>query len=263
MKYICEKCNKEFNQKSNYDRHINRKKSCVSEEKTLQDIHNTTCEFCSHVFSQLSALKKHKNICKEKPTEMEELKTIMIQMKEIMDQQSQELKEIKNKPTNITNNNTYIQHNTINVRAYGNEDLSHLTIDDYAKIFNKGCFAIPEIAKYIYCNDEKPENRNIYIKNYKDEYILTFDGTDWNIERKDDILNNMIENKKNFLESKYDDYRKELPKRAVILFQKFLNRSDNNEVINNIKDELKNEFYKNRHHVEKKPNKKKKTNKKY
>ena len=257
--HICDKCGKEFYKKSTYVKHINRKTSCVDQENKQQKEQNKICEYCNKKFSRLYTLKNHMLKCKQKPTELEELKKIIIEMK-------QEMNEKLDKPINITNNtnntnNTYIQQNNIiNVRAYGNEDLSHLTFDDYAKIFNKGCFAIPEIAKYIYCNDEKPENRNIYIKNYKDEYILTFDGTDWNIERKDDILNNMIENKKNFLESKYDDYRKELPKRAVTLFQKFLNRSDNDEVINNIKDELKNEFYKNRHHVEKKPNKKKKKN---
>jgi hypothetical protein len=79
--------------------------------------------------------------------------------------------------------------------------------------------------------------------------MFTFDGSDWDIEKKDDVLNNMIENKKNLLESKFDDMQSELPKYAITMFKKFLERSDNDEVKNSIKDELKNMFYKNRNHV--------------
>jgi hypothetical protein len=90
---------------------------------------------------------------------------------------------------------------------------------------------------------------NVYIKNFKDDYMFTFDGKDWDIEKKDVVLNNMIENKKNFLESKFDDVQGSLPQYAITMFKKFLERSDDNEVIDNIKDEMKNMFYKNRNHV--------------
>jgi hypothetical protein len=150
----------------------------------------------------------------------------------------------------IVNNTINVQQNII-VTPFGKEDLSFLTLKDYTKIFNKGCYSIPEIVKLIHCNEDKPEFMNVYIKNFKDEYMFTFDGKDWDIEKKDDVLNNMIENKKNLLESKFDDMQDSLPQYAINMFKKFLERSDNNEVKNSIKDELKNMFYKNRNCVSK------------
>jgi hypothetical protein len=259
MVYCCEKCQKEFLKKSNYLTHINRKKSCIPEEHEQEKILKRTCQYCFDIYASPYAMKTHINICKKKPTELEELKQIIVQLNDKLnnalteqnDKINNELKEIKEKvdKPNITNNNTFNVQNNIIVTPFGKEDLSFLTIKDYKKIFNKGCYSIPEIVRLIHCNDNKPEFMNIYIKNYKDEYIFTFDGKDWDIEKKDDIFNNMIENKRNLLESKFEDFQDELPKYAIDMFKKFLEKSDDNEVINSMKDELKNMFYKNRNHV--------------
>ena len=266
MEYTCEKCGTKFKKKSHYVQHINRKTSCIKEEKTLQDIKNRTCQYCSYVFTQTNSLKKHLNICNENPKKLkkpkkikitkaqklEKLEEIILKLNDKIDTQTDELKKLKDKTLNSTINiQNNIQQNII-VNAYGKEDLSHITIEDYKKILQKGCYSVPELIKYVHCNSKKPENRNIYIKNYKDDYILTFDGKEWNMEKKDDVFVNIIENRKNFLESKFDDYYNELSKPAKSTFKKFLERSDNNEVINNIKEELKNEFYKNRKYVKKK-----------
>ena len=252
MKYICEKCNMKFNQKSNYERHINRKTSCIKEEKYEQDIKKRTCEYCCKVFSDIRCVTRHIKSCKEKPSKEDELKQLLIHMQKTIDDQNEKINNLQGNTTNnITNNNTINIQQNIVINAYGKEDMSHITIEDYKKILQKGCYSISELIKYVHCNAKKPENRNIYIKNYKDDYILTFDGTDWNMEKKDDVFVNIIENRKNFLENKFEDYYDQLSKPAKSTFKKFLERSDNNEVINNIKEELKNEFYKNRTHIKK------------
>jgi hypothetical protein len=255
MKYYCEKCNTEFLKKYNYEKHINRKTPCVLEEKELYDIERKSCQYCPKILSTAHTCQVHMTTCKYKPSELEQLKQIILEMNNKLNNGLKEIKEeikadkIKTNITNVTNiHNNNIQNNII-VSPFGKEDLSFLTLKDYKKIFNKGCYSIPEIVKLIHCNDSKPEFMNIYIKNFRDEYMFTFDGKDWDIEKKDDVLNNMIENKKNFLESKFDDMQNELPQYAITMFKKFLERSDNDEVKNNIKDELKNMFYKNRHHV--------------
>jgi DNA adenine methylase len=43
VKYNCEKCGKEFNQKSNYTAHINKKKTCVIETKINEIIYDNNC----------------------------------------------------------------------------------------------------------------------------------------------------------------------------------------------------------------------------
>jgi hypothetical protein len=251
MIYCCEKCKAEFLKKSNYDQHINRKTPCILEKKEQYDLNKRSCQYCPKILASVNGAKVHMLTCKYKPSDMEKLTQIIIEM----NNELKELKEKVDKPsiTNVTNiQNNNIQNNTIQniiVVPFGKEDLSFLTLKDYKKIFNKGCYSIPEIIKLIHCNDDKPEYMNVYIKNFKDEYMFTFDGKDWDIEKKDVVLNNMIENKKNLLESKFDDMQNDLPQYAINMFKKFLERSDNDEVKNNIKDELKNMFYKNRNHV--------------
>jgi hypothetical protein len=255
MIYCCEKCKIEFLKKFSYDRHINRKTPCAPDEKEEYDLERRSCQYCPKVLSSVSSCQAHMTTCKFKPSEVEQLKQIIIEMNDKLNAkinvQTNELKEIKEKvdKPNVTNVNIQNVHNNIIVMPFGKEDLSFLTLKDYKKIFNKGCYSIPEIVKLIHCTDNRPEFMNVYIKNFKDEYMFTFDGKDWDIEKKDDVLNNMIENKKNLLESKFDDMQHELPQYAITMFKKFLERSDDDEVKNNIKDELKNMFYKNRHHV--------------
>ena len=45
--YKCDKCNKEFNQKSNYMAHINRKKSCNTNDNTNIILYK--CEICDKI----------------------------------------------------------------------------------------------------------------------------------------------------------------------------------------------------------------------
>jgi uncharacterized C2H2 Zn-finger protein len=241
--FQCEKCDITFKTKYDYNRHVNKKIPCNKDEKEQYDIVKRTCQHCMELYANPQSLGKHLPICKMRPNENEELKQIIAQLSNKIDDMSQQMKGMK--PITINNN---IQNNII-VTPFGKEDLSFLTVKDYTRILNKGCYSIPELLKLIHCNDNKPEYRNVYIKNFKDEYMFTFDGQDWGVERKDDVFANMIENKKNFLESKLDDMQGKLPEYAIKMFHKFLEQSDDNEVIASIKDELKSLFYKNRNHV--------------
>jgi hypothetical protein len=245
MNYCCEKCEAVFTQKISYQKHLKRKTPCVPEEKEQYDLNKRSCQYCPKILATVYSCQNHMTTCKYKPSDVEKLTQIIIELNEKINVMSEKI----DKPNIINNNNTFNVQQNIIVTPFGKEDLSFLTLKDYKKIFNKGCYSIPEIIKLIHCNENKPEFTNIYIKNFKDEYMFTFDGSDWDIEKKDDVLNNMIENKKNLLESKFDDMQNELPQYAITMFKKFLERSDNDEVKNSIKDELKNMFYKNRHHV--------------
>ena len=60
VKYTCPKCNKEFDKKSNYDTHMNKKKPCNPE---FIDNSNKTCIHCLKIFSRTTGLTLHKPIC--------------------------------------------------------------------------------------------------------------------------------------------------------------------------------------------------------
>jgi hypothetical protein len=271
MSITCEKCGEWCKSLYYYNRHKNKKFPCVPEEREKLDIENRMCLHCKHVFSTHYILVNHLPNCKLKPTETEELKQIILNLSTKLiansDLSNQQMKELAEKNTQLETkiDNLKIVNNTINVQnniivtPFGKEDLSFLTLNDYSNIFRKGCYSISELVKLIHCNDNKPEYTNVYIKNFKDAYMFTFDGKAWDIEKKDDILNNMIESKKYFLENTFNNMQSSLPEYSIKMFKKFLERKDNDEVICNIKDELKNMFYKNRNFVTnttKKPRKK-------
>jgi hypothetical protein len=258
MIYCCEKCQKEFSKKSNYLTHINRKISCLKEEQDQYKILKKTCSYCVNVFSSPCAMKTHMNTCTKKPSKEDELAQVIINL-------NNELKEIKEKLNNptVTNNNiTNITNNNTNntlvqiIVPYGEEDLSFLTINDYKRIFNKGCFSIPELISIVHCNEAHPECMNIYIKNLKDDYILIHDGNEWMIKEKSVVFDNILMRKKVFLEDKFEDYYAHLSFVEKQVFKKFLERYDVDEVINNIKLELKMMLYNNRKAIPKKPTKK-------
>ena len=231
--------------------HINRKNSCVEEEKNA----NKTCTYCNKFFPRKDRLIKHMDTCKkkpiekvsEKPSEISELKQIIIDMKE-------QITKLENKPTVINNNCN--NNNSINIQQniilpYGKEDLEHLTDKDYKQIFTKGCYSVPELIKVIHCNTNKPQNMNIFIKNLANEYLFVHNGKDWDVMEKDEVIHNMIENKKHLLECKYEDDSDNLSKYDKYMFKKYLDKSEIDELKNNVKKEIKMILYNNRNNVKK------------
>jgi len=69
--YKCNRCNKEFNRKSNYNYHINRKKPCKKvnqkqKSKLIKTNHTYKCFNCNKIYSTKSNLNRHiKQYCKE------------------------------------------------------------------------------------------------------------------------------------------------------------------------------------------------------
>ena len=93
--YKCEKCGKPFKDNYYYIRHINRKTSCIQEEKELEKIKNKICEYCNKMFAKPSIMKNHMTKCKMKPSEMELLKNTILDLNKKLEEQAADIKEIK------------------------------------------------------------------------------------------------------------------------------------------------------------------------
>jgi uncharacterized C2H2 Zn-finger protein len=192
--YNCGKCNKEFYQKSNYLSHINRKKSCITNEIIDNNTNINTiykCEKCNKEFNQkcnyLSHINK-KNPCNsndlikenkillEKIKELENIKKYNTQLEnenlklKIENEKINELynnllnKCITNNTTNnnTTNNNTTnnnTTNNIINIKLvnFGNEDYTKLTKDEQNNILKYSNKSISNLIQYLHINDRLPE----------------------------------------------------------------------------------------------------------
>ena len=229
------------------------------------------CEFCESIYSTKSNLNKHIKICKHNDNDenmsMKELvKLLNEQMKEQKEQMKEERQILNNqikeqnsqikeliKKAGITNSNINIQQN-IKLLSYGNTDMSHLTDKDYMKCLNHSNFCVPYLIEQIHFDPKKPENHNIYISNIKNNYVMLYDGKQWILKDRDEAIMNLIDDKDVILEQKLEEWIEkgnEYPK-IMSKFKRYIDKKDNNKVLNKIKDEIKLVLFNNRGMIDKK-----------
>ena len=162
------------------------------------------CQFCEKTFTRKTGLTKHLKCCKQKKIFEEE-------KHEKMTEKDNEIKELKNivekllvenkGNTNITNNTTnnnnttnHMTNNIININNYGDEDTKYITSDYILELLKKKpAKAIPELIKYTHFNKEHPENQNIKITNKKEPYIKVRKNDKWELQDKDETINDLID----------------------------------------------------------------------
>jgi len=228
--YKCEKCNKEFNQKSNYIVHINRKKSCIINEETDNNILIYKCEKCNKEFTKkynyLLHINKNnpcnsKDLIKEnkillskiKKLEKNQKNNIQLENKIILlEEENKKINElynnlldkcIKNNNNIITNNNTNtVNNNTINItlKNFGNENYTKLTNDEQFKILKSNKQCISNLIKFLHINDRLPEYKNICIKNLRGKGGYLYEGNKWLHCNFENLLIILFKNKINDLE---------------------------------------------------------------
>ena len=99
-----------------------------------------------------------------------------------------------NNSTNNSNNTTNNMTNNIIIHNYGDEDTKYITSDYILKLLkNKPAKVIPELIKYTHFNEEHPENQNIKITNKKEPYIKVRKNDKWELQNKDETINDLID----------------------------------------------------------------------
>ena len=224
------------------------------------------CTFCDKEFIRKDSLPRHLKICKEKirddDRKNELLKLVELLNKQLLekDREKEEYKKqieeqniqirelIKKTGINIGNQyNNNIQNN-IQILAYNNTDISHLTDKDYMKCLKHANFCIPHLIEKIHFNPKKPENHNIYISNLKNNYAMVYDGSKWNIKDRDESIQSLIDDKEGIMEQKLEEWIETGNKYPEIMnkFNRYLEKKENNVVINKIKNEIKLLLFNNR-----------------
>ena len=250
MLYKCQRCNKEFNQKSNYNSHLNRKNPCKNTNiivdtntniinniipnlaETIPNLAENNnvfyCKLCNKKFTTHSALSRHtKDRCKENKI-MIELKNIKEDNKKltekinILEQENELLKKqiillpktsIQNQ-TNIENQNNMTQINNITIN-FGDEDMSKLTEEEILTSLKSLSKCFQTFVKTVHLNSRLPEYNNILINNMRSNYGYVIEDNKFITKDKNQIIAELITLRVDDLESLSIDYRNKLCSREL------------------------------------------------
>ena len=222
-----------------------------------------TCRFCNRGYKHNYHLNRHLKNCKTN-IDLDNLKKLVKLLNEQLKEQKKELKEkdkqlnlkLKEKDKQISNlmkkvgvniETQNIQQN-IKILAYNKTDMTHLKDKDYIKFLSHSNFCVPHMIKKLHFDPRKPENHNIYISNLKNNFVMIYNNNQWNIQDRNEVINDMIEDNTNILEDKIEDWLEKGKQYPQIMkkFNRYLEKKENNVVLDKIKQEIKFILYNNR-----------------
>ena len=281
-KYYCECCKYSTLKFSNYKRHlvtskhlrlsqklakISQKLAEISHELPKKELilldTSCNCQYCGKKFKHHSSLSKHvKFSCKKnKDEDIKELVRLLNEQNEEMKIQNEKKDKLidnlqkqidkltsKLKIHNIHNTNN--MNNTINYNIrllnYNKTDYTHLTEQDYVKCIKDVNYCVKSLIEKVHFNEEKPENKNVYISNIKNKFVVLYKDNKWQLVNRKNQLDELYDYNEIFLENWYSEYKDKYPD-MINSFERYLkNKDDDDELINQIKDEILLMMYNNR-----------------
>lgn len=244
--FRCKICEQTFTVKRSLDRHLNYRCKGNTNNNLLTNDSINKDETYKILLKEINKLKKeNKEIKKQfnisKSNDASTIKNIdnNIEQQNIIDKQQ---------INNTVNNNQSVN---ITIVPYGKEDLSYITDAQMKEILNKGFKAVEHLVHTIHFNKEHPENHNICIRNIKDTYVVSYNGQGWVIADRDDMIQDMYDDRSGFLVEQYKKLKGELDGITTKKFERYINEMDEDKVANLIKKELKLSLYNNRSMIKK------------
>jgi len=270
-----------FGNKSNYEYHI-KSNTCKKETKKHK------CGLCRKGFVNKSNLNKHKKICKKNINEnvepiiisdnnkLEDANNTKIQpienyndFHEIIKQLQMQIDELKNQikdVTNVTNNinnttnttnttNTANINQTINIIAFGQEDITKYNKSDIFKCLMAGYYYPVELTMYINFNEKYPENHSILLNNVRDSNIKYHNGNEMVTKKYDDFFDDIIDRGMSFyndIKEKQDNLYNHLPKRTRTVIENLETMDINHQKYKEIKQNARNKIIDKRYITKKK-----------
>tara|TARA_Y100000782_G_scaffold115628_1_gene162873 strand:+ start:24004 stop:24819 length:816 start_codon:yes stop_codon:yes gene_type:complete len=252
--------------------HINRKTSCVTDINAIKNCTETApkeqslakkplvkktlakkpyiCSKCGNDFTRKSSLNRHikTNRCKPIIEEEENDNYDMIEKIALLEAKIEALSNSNNinQNSNITYNNTINNTqnnvntiNNVNLVNFGKEDLSFISNDALRWLMERGFKSVPKLIEFVHFNKSKPEYHNIYIPSITRPWVSIYDKHKWTFINKDDAVEQLMENKLDYLTKKFHIIKDDLKDSTKRKFNRFLDNSENTEVSKTIKDEIK------------------------
>jgi len=253
--YKCNICEKNYASKQslwnhNHKYHENLKvtessksnstQSSKSNSKNVLNLsYNNHCKYCSKSFKYKQGRWKHEQKCQVKSNNdqiMELKKELTNEIKEVRELKEQLKEKINNtqittnsnNTTNSNSNNTLNNKGTINnnyIIAFGKEEINNiLTEKEKFRILNARYKSIEESIKAVHFNDNRPEYKNIYISNMRDNLVHTYDGNKFVSQVKHGTINQLIDNHMESIEESLDNSREKLNPKTIDIIEKLIDK---------------------------------------
>jgi hypothetical protein len=260
----CIYCEKQFTRKDNVLTHI--KNSCVKVKEIEEKKHQ--------IFTKLKALEEENQKLKEKMDKKDEDfekkldKHAREMQKKFQKEFQKELRKGIEKGVNkIINNNTISNSNNnsnntnidnsinnsqlntqqnIYLANYGPNNMPALTNDEIVTALKRGFQTPVELTRKIHFNPKFPEFHNIYIPRINERYGMVYTNDDWKIMDKDDLVEDIYENKRAFVIENLDTFINQLDEFKKKSLKRWLDRDDDDESVKNTKDDIKKLLFDNR-----------------
>jgi hypothetical protein len=265
--YKCAYCNKKYTQRGNIVTHI--KYHC----KKVKEIENE-----KHVIFTKLKQEQEENRSKEIEKKLLETEKKLLETQEILalKEENQKIKltlekmqkelnkcrKVSNKINNSnintgainsninSNNNNTINNNQQNITlvGYKEEDLDIIDKSEILTIMKRGFQAPVELTRTIHFNPKYPEFHNIYIPKINEKYGMVFTNGKWRLIDKNDLVDDIYENKRDFIIQNYDNFVNQLDEFKKKSLKRWLNTDENDdESIINTKEDIKRLLFDNRH----------------
>ncbi len=215
------------------------------------------CKYCCNIFSTNSHYNRHikhncktrreleeekANIFKQLLTEIHEIRKENMEVKEKIMRMSCRTKITKN--TNTTNSNNIIKDNIVNNNTIvlvgcGKEDIMKFDKQKVIRAISAGFYSTHKLTDLVHFDPEHPEYHNVYIGNMKDKYAMMYDGTNWILTTKTEIIDKLYESKKAFVEGNFDDFCKLLSANQQRALGRWLATDEDDPKIAEIKESIK------------------------
>ena len=136
--------------------------------------------------------------------------------------------------------------------TYDKTDISHLTDNDFLRCIKHSNMMIPHLIDKIHFDKNKKENMNIYISNMRNNYVLLYEEGVWKMKNRDETIINMIEDKEMIIEEKIENWKENGKKYgdAYKKFERYMEKKENDIVLNKIKEEIRLLLYNKRSMIE-------------
>ncbi len=121
----------------------------------------------------------------------------------------------------------------------GKEDLAKIDKTEIIRAIKHGYHTPIKLTDTVHFNPKYPEYHNVYIGNMKDKYGMIYDGHNWNLTTKNELVDKLYDDNKSYVEENLDEFCSSLHPSQRNALDRWLNTDEDAPKIRDVKERIK------------------------